>query len=116
MSEHTHHTQEAAELFAAVWGEIENDAAAAGTALVFPKQIYWLNGAPGAGKGTHTGTLLRHLGFSTEPVVTSDLLKSPQARALIDAGKLVGDREVATLLLRRLLAPPRRLLGLRALI
>ncbi|MDR1818571.1 MAG: nucleoside monophosphate kinase [Puniceicoccales bacterium] len=94
----------AKELLDAVWRQIGGAFSATG-GFPFPKRVFWLNGAPGAGKGTHTPVIQRHLGVEAAPVVTSDLLKSPQARALIDAGKLVGDSEVAALLLEKLAEP-----------
>jgi adenylate kinase len=96
----------AKELFADVWRELEASAGDAGP--VFPKEVSWLNGAPGAGKGTHTPSILHHLACAAAPIVTSDLLKSPRARALIDSGLLVGDREVAGLLLAKLAEPQLR--------
>jgi adenylate kinase len=86
-----------------VWRDIE--AAAGPGGPLFPKKIFWLNGAPGAGKGTHTPSIQRHLGIAAEPVVISDLLKTPEARKRIDAGLLVGDFEVLTLLLTALQEP-----------
>jgi len=100
---------DALKLFQAVWGAHGFGATGAAPApakasrfLALPRRVCWLNGAPGAGKGTHTPVIQRELGITAPPVVVSDLLKSPEARALIDAGKLVGDREVASLLLERL--------------
>jgi adenylate kinase len=93
-------------IFESAWRELETETNPA--ELDFPKEIFWLNGAPGAGKGTHTASILRHLGHSNAPVVISDLLKSPRARKLMDAGQLVGDFEVLGLLLRKLLEPQLR--------
>ncbi|MDR0536352.1 MAG: nucleoside monophosphate kinase [Puniceicoccales bacterium] len=89
------------DVFDDVWREI----AATEGAARFPDRIFWLNGAPGAGKGTHTPAILRHLKLETPPIVVSDLIKSPAAQKLIDAGLLVGDREVLTLLLAKLRDP-----------
>ena len=71
--------------------------------LHFPKEIFWLNGAPGAGKGTNTNFIMRFRNFTAPPLVVSELLKSPEARKKIDAGMLVGDREVIHVILRNLL-------------
>jgi adenylate kinase len=90
-------------VFDEIWRELEVTSGYDG--LRFPQRIFWLNGAPGAGKGTHTPTLLRLLNIPNQPIVTSDLLKSPEARKIIDAGLLVGDREVLTLLLKQLQHP-----------
>ena len=73
--------------------------------LRFPKEIFWLNGAPGAGKGTNTDFIMRYRDLTAPPLVVSSELQSPDARARIDAGQLVGDREVAEIILRRLLDP-----------
>lgn len=73
--------------------------------LRFPREVIWLNGAPGAGKGTQTKFLMQTRGLTAEPVVVSSLLKSPAAKRLIDAGKMAGDREVTDLVFRALLAP-----------
>ena len=42
-------------------------------------------------------------GLTCQPIVISSLLKSPEARALKDAGNMVGDRDVIALVLRELL-------------
>jgi adenylate kinase len=73
--------------------------------LRFPKEIFWLNGAPGAGKGTNTNFIMKFRDLTAPPVVVSDLLESPEARKKIDAGMLVGDREVIEIILRKLLDP-----------
>ena len=73
--------------------------------MLFPREVIWLNGAPGAGKGTQTKFIMEHRGLTTKPVVVSGLLKSPEAKRLIDQGMMVGDREVTELLFRELLNP-----------
>jgi adenylate kinase len=73
--------------------------------LIFPKEIFWLNGAPGSGKGTNTRFIMEFRSITANPIVVSDLLKSPAAKALIDQGKLVGDREVTELVFSALLDP-----------
>lgn len=70
-----------------------------------PKEIIWLGGAPGAGKGTNTPFILRERGITAPPIVTSDLLNTPEMRRLKDAGNLVGDADVVRLLFERLLEP-----------
>jgi adenylate kinase len=72
-------------------------------ALVFPREIFWLNGAPGAGKGTQTNFIMACRNLTSGPVVISDLLQSPEAKKLKDAGLMVGDSEVIGLMLRALL-------------
>ena len=73
--------------------------------LRFPKEIILLGGAPGAGKGTNTAFIAKARSLTCGPIVISALLDSPEARALKNAGHMVGDREVVGLLLRELLRP-----------
>jgi adenylate kinase len=88
-------------IFGAVWQEMEAELGREN--LRFPKEIILLGGAPGAGKGTNTAFITKTRGLTCEPVVISALLDSPEARALKNAGNMVGDREVIGLLLRQLL-------------
>ena len=73
--------------------------------LRFPKEIFWLNGAPGAGKGTNTSFIMRYRNLTAPPIVVSSLLTTPEAKKKKDAGMLVGDREVIDIMLRTLLSP-----------
>jgi adenylate kinase len=93
-------------IFESVWQDLEADFGREN--LRFPKEIILLGGAPGAGKGTNTAFISRTRGLTCAPIVISALLDSPQARALKDAGNMVGDREVVGLLLRQLLRPEYR--------
>lgn len=93
-------------IFGAVWQELET--AVGRENLRFPKEIILLGGAPGAGKGTNTDFIGRTRGLTCPPIVMSALLDSPEAKVLKDAGNMVGDREVVTLLLRELLKPEYR--------
>src|SRR2546430_8944517 len=88
-------------IFESVWQDLEADFGREN--LRFPKEIILLGGAPGAGKGTNTAFIGRTRGLTCSPIVISALLDSPEARALKDAGNMVGDREVVGLLLRHLL-------------
>ena len=73
--------------------------------MVFPKEIMWLGGAPGSGKGTNTPFILRERGLTARPIVMSDLLDAPEMRAIKDRGQLIGDGLVIEALLRELLKP-----------
>ncbi|GAB4269431.1 MAG: hypothetical protein Tsb0018_01480 [Opitutales bacterium] len=95
--------EEARSIFHDIWAKLEAKYGREG--LQFPREILWLNGAPGAGKGTHTRFMMESCGFAVGPIVISDLLQSPGAKALKDAGLLVGDREVTGLLFEELLNP-----------
>jgi len=93
-------------IFGAVWQDLEADFGREN--LRFPKEIILLGGAPGAGKGTNTAFITKTRGLTCEPIVISALLDSAEARALKNAGNMVGDREVIGLLLRQLLRPEYR--------
>ncbi len=71
--------------------------------LLFPKELILLGGAPGSGKGTQTNYILQARGLTCAPIVVSSLLQSPEARAKIDAGQLVGDKDVVEIVFRELL-------------
>ncbi|MDV7395957.1 hypothetical protein RZS08_31485, partial [Arthrospira platensis SPKY1] len=64
-------------IFNSVWTQLESELGVEN--LRFPKEIFWLNGAPGAGKGTHTEFIMRFRHLTARPIVVSDLLKSPEA-------------------------------------
>jgi adenylate kinase len=88
-------------IFGQVWRRLEQDFGRPN--LRFPKEIMWLGGAPGAGKGTNTPFIMRERSLTAPPIVMSDLLDTAEMQALKDQGKLVGDREVIDVLLRQLL-------------
>ena len=73
--------------------------------LIFPREFIWLGGAPGAGKGTNTEFIAKTRDITAPPIIISNLLTSPQAVAIKNAGKMVGDREVIGLLFEELLRP-----------
>ncbi len=95
--------KDATVIFNDVWRSLEEEFGL--EKLTFPKEIILLGGAPGAGKGTNTGFIMKARGFTCPPIVVSSLLDSPKAKALKDNGMLVGDREVMTILFRRMLRP-----------
>jgi adenylate kinase len=90
-------------IFNSAWDDLEADFGREN--LRFPKEIILLGGAPGAGKGTNTAFITQSRGLTCPPIVMSALLDSPEAKRLKDAGNMVGDREVVSLLLRELLLP-----------
>lgn len=87
--------------FRTLWSEIEPLLKVGHHKL--PAKIIWLNGAPGAGKGTHTEFILESQQITSEPIIISALLQSKEAKACIDAGIMAGDLEVLRILLRELL-------------
>ncbi|MEM0965115.1 MAG: nucleoside monophosphate kinase [Verrucomicrobiota bacterium] len=90
-------------IFERVWSRLSEEFGEQN--LHFPKEIFWLNGSPGAGKGTNTRFIMRMRDLTASPITVSELLKSPEAKKRMDAGLLVGDREVTELVFRRLLDP-----------
>jgi adenylate kinase len=76
--------------------------------LTFPREIMWLGGAPGAGKGSQTPFILQSRGIDAAPIVMSDLFDTPEMRAVKDSGRLINDADVITLLLEELLKPEYR--------
>ena len=88
-------------IFESIWRELE--AEFGHEHLRFPKEIILLGGAPGAGKGTNTACIAKVRGLTCKPIVISSLLNSPEAKALKNAGNMVGDRDVIGLVLRELL-------------
>ena len=88
-------------IFESIWQELEAEFGR--EHLRFPKEFILLGGAPGAGKGTNTAFIAKVRGLTCQPIVISSLLNSPEARALKDAGNMVGDRDVVGLVLRELL-------------
>ncbi|HNX04939.1 MAG TPA: nucleoside monophosphate kinase [Opitutales bacterium] len=93
--------KDAEKIMGSAWNSLEKEVGTG--ALVFPREIIWLNGAPGAGKGTQTRFIMEVRSIKAEPVVISDLLQSPEMKKLKDAGLMVGDAEVIGLMLRALI-------------
>jgi adenylate kinase len=74
--------------------------------IALPREIMFLGGAPGAGKGTMTPYIMRERGLSKEQSISmSSLLNSPAAKRIIDEGGLVSDMEVFSILLEALSRP-----------
>ena len=90
-------------IFTPVWDSLEEELGREN--LRFPKEIILLGGAPGAGKGTQTPFISAARGLTCPPVVISDLLTTPEMEKLKAQGVMVGDKEVLSLLLRKLLDP-----------
>ena len=90
-------------IFKTVWEDLEEEIGREN--LHFPKELILLGGAPGAGKGTHAKFIMNARGLTCPPVVISDLLVTPEAQKIKDAGGMVGDKEVIAILLRKLLEP-----------
>ncbi|MCH2125869.1 MAG: nucleoside monophosphate kinase [Pirellulaceae bacterium] len=88
-------------IFKTVWEELEVEVGREN--LYFPKELILLGGAPGAGKGTQTNFIMQARGLTCPPIVISQLLVTPEAQKIKDQGGMVGDKEVVSILLRKLL-------------
>ncbi len=90
-------------IFDTVWEDLEEEVGREN--LHFPKELILLGGAPGSGKGTQAKFIMEARGLTCRPVVISDLLVTPEAQKIKDAGGMVGDKVVIAILLRKLLEP-----------
>jgi adenylate kinase len=95
--------EQANTIFTGAWRQIRSRVESGAARL--PREIIWLGGAPGAGKGTNTPFILKERGIVAPAIVTSSLLDAPEMRRLKDSGTLVGDADVVRLLFERLLEP-----------
>ncbi len=93
--------KDAALIFNNAWEELVDEIGTEN--LRFPKELILLGGAPGSGKGTQTGFIMRARGLTCPPIVVSQLLNSPEAQKIKDMGRMVGDLEVVGILFRELL-------------
>ena len=91
----------AAQVFHAAWAELEHQLGRSN--LRFPKEIIWLNGAPGSGKGTNTPFIMRERSITAPPVVVSSLLSTPEFERIKAQGNLIQDADVVRILFRTLL-------------
>mgnify|MGYP002631845771 CR=1 FL=1 len=71
--------------------------------MVFPKDIMWLAGAPGAGKATLAPHIMELRQLTLNPIEISSLLTTPELTAKKEAGELVGDEDVLAELLSALI-------------
>lgn len=80
--------QDPALIFHLAWRRIVS-AAGGEQQLSLPREILFLGGAPGAGKGTMTPFIMHERGLDAKPIVISSLLNSPAAKKIINDGGLV---------------------------
>lgn len=88
-------------LFEQVWEELS--AQYGESNIILPSQVVFLNGAPGAGKGTNTLTVMRILEIPAKPIEVSSLLNSPECEQLKAQGKLISDDIVVRQVMKELL-------------
>ncbi|MEW5309977.1 MAG: hypothetical protein WDW38_001815 [Sanguina aurantia] len=68
-----------------------------------PREVVWLNGAPGAGKGVNTDHVLQTRGLDISMCISSLLKSDKDISGLIERGEMVPDALVIDLLLEALL-------------
>lgn len=90
------------EIFLTVWDELSETYGVEN--MSFKSKMVFVNGAPGAGKGTNTRHIMRVLEVSNKPTEVSALLTTPEAEAVKASGKLVDDSLVIKLVFERLLS------------
>ncbi len=90
-------------IFNSVWKELESELGKSN--LRFPRELILLGGAPGAGKGTNTDFIRKVRDINEPPIIVSELLDSPEAKAIKAHGGMVGDRDVVRIVFRKLLEP-----------
>ena len=90
-------------IFYSVWKQLEEEYGRIN--LRFPKELILLGGAPGAGKGTNSKFISELRDITAPPIVISELLDTPEAKKIKAQGGMVGDREVVSILFRKLLEP-----------
>lgn len=95
-------SQKSYEEFAIFWDGLNKNTAKPGNFAV-PRVVVWLNGAPGAGKGTNSIYVCDAFRITQPPVVTSSLLDSPAFKKIKDSGKLVDDNDVTMLVFKHIL-------------
>jgi len=88
-------------IFTPIWDILQEEVGREN--LRFPKEIILLGGAPGSGKGTQTQFISESRGLTCPPIVISELLTTTVMERIKAQGGMVGDKEVLTVLLRKLL-------------
>lgn len=91
-------------IFRSVWSTLLSEVGSE-ELMCFPREIMWLAGAPGAGKGAMTPFIMEYRGITSPPIEVGALLTSPEAKKIKAEGKLVNDKLVIELLFRELLKP-----------
>jgi hypothetical protein len=79
--------------------------------LVIPREIIWLNGPPGSGKGANLGFVKRIRGLSRSITMSAMLERNPEAQAIIRQGGLVPDEVVGDALLQQVSIPEQKFLS-----
>ena len=76
-----------------------------GDTYICPREVVWLNGAPGSGKGTNIPFILKTRGMNRAIGMSQLLDSSPEIKDIIDRAELVPDALVLDALLDAILNP-----------
>ncbi|KAI8074527.1 hypothetical protein BC940DRAFT_315137 [Gongronella butleri] len=96
--------QDARDIFQQAWNNVERHYGLEN--MRFPKELLFLMGAPGAGKGTLTPSIMQMRQIKNPPIGVSSLLTSPECQRLKNQGLLISDGYVFELLLHAVLLSP----------
>eukprot|EP00892_Ulva_mutabilis_P001962 jgi/Ulvmu1/11767/UM008_0181.1 len=96
------HESRSKELFDSCWEKLEK---ILGSTIVTPKEIIWLNGPPGAGKGANLEFIKRIRGLSYSVVMSRVLARHPETATIMENGGLVSDEKVCDCLLQAVFNP-----------
>jgi adenylate kinase len=101
----SHAVKDARHIFELAWADLVAQRGGLHN-LCFPREVVWLTGAPGAGKGTMTSVILAERDLRPEAVFeVSSLLSTPAFASMKAAGVLIGDKEVVQAVLLELMSP-----------
>ncbi|KAG1678194.1 hypothetical protein FOA52_016131 [Chlamydomonas sp. UWO 241] len=91
----------AAVIFDACWRKFEEQHDI--QTIWVPREVVWLNGPPGCGKGANTNHILATRGLEASISVSALLKNHPDSRDFIERGEMLPDKVVGDVLLRELL-------------
>jgi adenylate kinase len=94
-------SKEAYDDFQNFWDKFESEQHRGNFAI--PRVVVWLNGAPGAGKGTNSAYVRDIFKIRKPAIVTSDLLETPEFEKIKNSGQLVSDGDVTAIVFHKLL-------------
>ena len=73
--------------------------------ILTPRELIFLNGPPGSGKGANMPFIKRIRGLSQSVVVSGLLARRPETRNIVESGGLVSDESVCDVVLEALFDP-----------
>lgn len=103
-SEAKNEVKDASLIFSSVWRNIKAEFDKEGRPIVFPREVVFYSGAPGAGKGSNAA-VVQHQRDIDAVFEVSSLLNTPRFKEMKEAGLLVGDKDVVDAVIREILQP-----------